>query len=99
MMPLDYVLAVAVLTAPPGETSYFLRRKDHFETDAGLMQKRYRRLAKAAFVCDADRLPHKDVVHELLAFNRAYPQHLVARCEAGGAKNAAAAEAVTEVER
>jgi hypothetical protein len=114
MVPLDYVLAVAVLTTPvgdaeavplvehaylarpirevalhweildPREVDYVLNRSDSFEADLRLLRRRYDELADAPPVIDAVRFPTRDLVCELLTFNRTYHAHLICCREALG---------------
>jgi hypothetical protein len=110
MVPLDYVLAVAVLTAPPGsadtplpvgelvalrpavrslalswelldprEQRYVLARAEDFDADVEFLRRRQRNLAGAPPLADCQRFPDYRVACELLAFNRAYRQHLSKR--------------------
>jgi hypothetical protein len=109
MFPLNYVLAVALLTAPPEpnhkpdleglatvrttvravalawelldpqECRYTLSRPEDFPGDLRLLVRRQHELADAPPLCDSLRLPHRALVNELLAFNRAYRQHLDSR--------------------
>ncbi len=109
-MPFDYLLAAALLTAPPGssepagmsglypavrgplqglavqweildprEVRYILARPEDFVSDLNLLRRRYRDLATAPPVGDCFRFPDRAVVNELLAFNRAYRQHIDVR--------------------
>jgi hypothetical protein len=107
MIPLDYVLAVALLASPvdapdvadsapefatlrptlqavaieweildPREVRYVLTRDEDFASDMKLLRRRYIDLADAPPVHDCVRFPDRNVVNEMLAFNRAYRQHL-----------------------
>jgi hypothetical protein len=110
MFPLDYVLAVALLTAPaeatdlsgpaegyatlrpalqavavgweildPREVRYVLTRPEDFAADLKLLRRRYQDLADAPPLQDCLRFPSRDLITELLSFNRAYRQHLTSR--------------------
>jgi hypothetical protein len=109
MFPLNYVLAVALLTTPgdardkpeiqglatvrptlqrlalswelldPQECRYTLSRPEDFVGDLTLLRRRYHELADAPPLADSLRFPPRAVVNELLAFNRAYWQHLGSR--------------------
>jgi hypothetical protein len=110
LFPLDYVLAVALLTAladatdltgsaegwatlqpalqavavgweilDPREARYVLTRPKDFAADLQLLRRRYHDLADAPPLQDALRFPSRDLINELLAFNRAYRQHLTGR--------------------
>ncbi|HXG10455.1 MAG TPA: hypothetical protein VNK04_11900 [Gemmataceae bacterium] len=107
MLPFDYLLAVALLTAPPEapepsvsadayarlqpvlqaaalkweildqrEVRYVLTRPEDFASDLKLLRRRYHDLIDAPPLMDCLRFPDRAVVSELLAFNRAYRQHL-----------------------
>jgi hypothetical protein len=110
MLPLNYALAVALLTGPmeaaempvaaeeyvtvqatlqalaisweildPREVRYVLARSDDFGADLKLLRRRYDDLLDAPPLSDGLRFPDRCVVNELLAFNRAYRQHLDSR--------------------
>src|SRR5262249_46724784 len=107
MFPLEYLLAVSLLTSPPEsaeqlatratfaavrptllnlalqwevldprEARYVLTRPEEFQSDLRLLQRRYQDLAQAPSVNDGYRFPPRSVVSDMLAFNRAYRQHL-----------------------
>jgi hypothetical protein len=107
MFPFDYLLAVALLTAPPDspeptvppdvhaqlqptlqslavdwqildprEIRYLLVRPEDITSDLNLLRRRYCDLADAPALEEGLRFPERAVVNELLAFNRAYRQHL-----------------------
>jgi hypothetical protein len=107
MIPLDYVLAVALLTTPgdgldlsavsdryvtvrpalqtlaisweildPREVRYVLMRSDDFAGDLKLLRRRYQELADAPPLHDHMRFPDRALINDMLAFNRAYRQHL-----------------------
>jgi hypothetical protein len=107
MLPLDYILAMALLTSaapagdvlPPGEgyaaarstlqtlavarevldqreMRYVLTRPEDFAADLKLLRRRYRELADAPPLQDCMRFPDRALINDLLAFNRAYRQHL-----------------------
>jgi hypothetical protein len=110
MLPLDQLLALALLTAPPDaplpaavpamhtalrfplqvlslqceildprEVRYMLARREDFVADLNLLRRRYQELADAPAVADCLRFPERATVNDLLAFNRAYRQHLDVR--------------------
>jgi hypothetical protein len=110
MLPCDYLLAVALLTASPGasdsaampplyaamrlpvqalavkweildprEVRYILARSEDFGSDLNLLRRRYHDLAAAPSVVDCYRFPDRAQVNDLLAFNRAYRQHIDTR--------------------
>ena len=61
------------------EVRYVLTRPEDFTADLKLLQRRYHELANAPPVSDCLRFPERAVVSDLLAFNRAYRQHLDSR--------------------
>ncbi|HEV3202949.1 MAG TPA: hypothetical protein VGY77_01130 [Gemmataceae bacterium] len=63
----------------PKEVRYILARPEDFFADVHLLQRRFRELADAPALHDGLRFPDRDLVNELLAFNRAYRQHLSVR--------------------
>jgi hypothetical protein len=106
MLPLDYLLAVALLTSgsqadvptslngltsvrpalqalavsrevlDPRETRYVLTQPGEFATDLKLLRRRNCELADAPPLHDCLRFPDRAMINDLLAFNRAYRQHL-----------------------
>jgi hypothetical protein len=113
MVPFANLLAVVLLTSPPGsatpaqlarlqplfpvlqfslqslavrgeildprELRYILARPEDFLSDLQLIQSRYQDLASAPAVADCERFPDRHLVNEMLAFNRAYKQHIDVR--------------------
>jgi hypothetical protein len=110
MFPFEYLLAVALLTAPadapepavnpdlylnlrptlqqlaiqweildPREVRYVLTRSEDFSSDLKLLRRRYQELADAPPLCECYRFPDRATISDLLAFNRAYRQHLDSR--------------------
>jgi hypothetical protein len=110
MSAFDYLMAVALLTAPvdtaeptltadthqklqatlqalaiqweildPREVRYVLTRAEDFASDIKLLRRRYHDLADAPALQDCQRFPDRSTVSDLLAFNRAYRQHLDVR--------------------
>lgn len=63
----------------PREIRYILARSEDFVTDLQLLRRRYHELANAPPVIDSFRFPERDVVNDMLAFNRAYRQHIDVR--------------------
>jgi hypothetical protein len=63
----------------PREVRYVLARAEDFESDLNLLRRRYQELADAPRVAESRRLPDRNAVNDLLAFNRAYRRHLEAR--------------------
>ncbi len=128
MVPLDHVLAVAVLLAPsdggpplslpeyagltstvqavalhwelldPREVPSVLARPEHFDADVHLVRQRCRELADAPPLADAMRFPCRELVCELLGFNRAYHRTLILRKETVGNRDGVD-EALREVDQ
>jgi hypothetical protein len=129
MVPLDYVLGVALLTVPgglpdgeplhehaclarplqslamhweiidPRETHCLLAGPGAFETDLRLVQRRYHELADAPLLEDSRRFPVREVVCDLLTFNRAYHTHVTLRRDSEGDSRPALADAVIEADQ
>lgn len=110
MFPLDYALALALLTLPtdppepagiveahltlrptlqtlaiawevldPREVRYVLTRGEDFSADLKLLRRRWHDLSDAPPLHDSLRFPDRTLINDLLAFNRAYRQHLDSR--------------------
>jgi hypothetical protein len=129
MVPLDYVLAVALLTTPggcsegeslrehacvarpvldvalhweildPREVRYVLTRPEDFEADLRLLQRRYHELADAPPVIDGLRFPVRELVCELLTFNRAYHTYATRCRDAEGKAHPEWEEAMAEADQ
>ena len=128
MVPLDHVLAVAILLAPldagpqaslhdhaslaptvqavavswevldPRETSCMLARPEHFDTDIQIVRRRCHDLADAPPLTDVQRFPGRDMVCEMLAFNRGYHRTMTLRREALGNRDGVE-EALSETDQ
>jgi hypothetical protein len=72
-------LAVQWEILDPREVRYVLTRAEDFSTDLKLLRRRQRDLADAPALSDGLRFPERAVVSDLLAFNRAYRQHVDSR--------------------
>jgi hypothetical protein len=72
-------LAVSWEVLDPRETRYILKQAESFPSDLKLLRKRYRDLADAPPLHDCMRFPDRALINDLLAFNRAYRQHLDSR--------------------
>jgi hypothetical protein len=129
MMPLDYVLAVAALTATGGweegdrlhehaclarpvrtvalhweildhrEARSVLGRPDDFAVDLQLLRRRYRELVDAPPLVDCMRFPGRELVCELLAFNRDYHARMTRRRDAEGKDRTELNDAVAETDQ
>jgi len=69
-------VAVSWEVLDPRETKYVLTRGEDFLSDLKLLRRRYQDLSEAPPVADSFRFPDRQLVNELLAFNRSYRQHL-----------------------
>jgi hypothetical protein len=72
-------VALAWELLDPREVRYVLTRCEDFEADLNLLRRRYSELADAPPASDSLRFPDRAIINELLAFNRAYRQHLDVR--------------------
>jgi hypothetical protein len=63
----------------PREARYVLMRPEDFAADLKLLQRRCHDLADAPPLHDCQRFPDRAAVSEMLAFNRAYRQHMDSR--------------------
>jgi len=72
-------LAIQSEILDPRELRYILARKDDFVSDLNLLRRRQRDLSFAPAVSDCTRFPERAIVSDLLAFNRAYRQHVDVR--------------------
>jgi hypothetical protein len=60
----------------PRETRYVMATREDFEADLNLLRNRYSELADAPRLSDAQRLPDRRMVNELIRFNRSYRKYL-----------------------
>jgi hypothetical protein len=60
----------------PREVRYVLTRGEDFPSDLKLLRRRYADLCGAPPLYDCMRFPDRSLVNDMLAFNRAYRQHL-----------------------
>jgi hypothetical protein len=72
-------LAVRWEILDPREVKYILARQEDFVSDLNLLRRRYQDLAHAPALAECARLPDRATVNDLLAFNRAYRQHIDVR--------------------
>jgi hypothetical protein len=77
--PTLQVLAVSWELLDPRECRYVFTRAEDLANDLKLLRRRWHDLADAPPLHDCMRLPDRALVNELLAFNRAYRQHLDSR--------------------
>jgi hypothetical protein len=79
LRPAIQTLAVQWEILDPREVRYILARPDDFASDLTLLRRRLREFIDAPAMNDCLRFPDRDLVNELLSFNRAYRQHISAR--------------------
>jgi hypothetical protein len=79
LRPVIQALAMEWEILDPREVRYILARPDDFAADLKLLRRRYRDFADAPALNDGLRFPDRELVNELLSFNRAYRQHLCTR--------------------
>lgn len=72
-------LAVDWEILDPREVRYVLNRPEEFNADLNLLRHREHDLADAPPLTDSERFPDRATINELLAFNRAYRQHIDVR--------------------
>lgn len=72
-------LAVRWEILDPREIRYVLARHQDVECDIKLLRRRYQDLQFAPPLHDCMRFPPRECISDMLAFNRAYRQHLDAR--------------------
>lgn len=83
----------------PRETRYVLARVEDFEADLNLLRNRYADLADAPRLDDAGRFPDRNIVNELIRFNRAYRKNLELRQAWEADRAIVIGEAVQETDR
>jgi hypothetical protein len=72
-------LAVQWEILDPREVNYILARPEDFVSDLNLLRRRFHDLEYAPPLHDCYRFPDRAMVNDLLAFNRAYRQHIDVR--------------------
>lgn len=72
-------LALASELLDPREVEYLLSRGAEFDVDARTVRARYRDLAGAPPLCDFARFPNRELVGDMIVFNRDYRRHLTER--------------------
>lgn len=77
-MPLQ-MLAIEQEILDPREVRYILARPEDIGDDIKLLRRRYRELQDAPYLADSYRFPPREVINELLAFNRSYREYLKVR--------------------
>jgi hypothetical protein len=79
LAPVMQAVSVQWEILDPREVRYILARPEDFASDVSLLRRRFHDLADAPVLRDSLRFPEREVVNDLLAFNRAYRQHLSIR--------------------
>ncbi len=79
LRPTMQTLAVQWEILDPREVRYILSRSEDFPSDLNLLRRRQRDLADAPTLNDCMRFPDRATANDMLAFNRAYRQHLGVR--------------------
>jgi hypothetical protein len=77
-------VALAWELLDPRELRYVLAGDEDLGADLDFLRRRRHDLAGAPFLMDCWRFPDRNVASDLLAFNRAYRQHLTQRELVGG---------------
>jgi hypothetical protein len=72
-------LAVQFEILDPREVKYFFSGPENYLSDLKLLRRRYQDLVDAPRANDAFRFPERNVVNDLLSFNRSFRQNLDAR--------------------
>jgi hypothetical protein len=83
----------------PREVRYMLSRSEDFKNDLHMLQGRYQELLHAPLLSDSIRFPERNAVNDLLSFNRAYRQEMVARQPFDVVHGDAMREAVLETDQ
>ena len=77
--PTLQALAISWEFLDPRECRYVLTRAEELGTDLKMLRRRFQELADAPPLHDCMRFPDRALINDLLAFNRAYRQHLDSR--------------------
>jgi hypothetical protein len=72
-------VAIRLEILDPRESRYVLARDEDFAADLKLLRRRYRNLREAPRLSDCQRFPDRNLVNELLTFNRTYREFLTSR--------------------
>jgi hypothetical protein len=65
----------------PRETGHLLARAEDFKDDLRTLQERFAELRTAPPISEAQRFPGRELVSDMMAFNRAYHENLTKRLE------------------
>lgn len=74
--PTLQAMAISWEILDPREVRFLLMRTEDFSGDLKLLQRRFKDLFDAPPLHDCMRFPDRALINDLLAFNRAYRQHL-----------------------
>ena len=72
-------LAIQLEILDPREVKYILNRSEDYVSDLKLLRRRYQDLAEAPYAQDSQRFPDRNLINELLSFNRSFRQNLDSR--------------------
>jgi hypothetical protein len=75
------VLALRWEVLDPRESGHLLARADDFKDDLRTLQERFEELRTAPPLCEADRFPGRELVSDMMAFNRTYHETIAKRLE------------------
>jgi hypothetical protein len=81
LAPAVRAVALRLEILDPKEKNYLLAHAQDFEADLRVLRGRYRELSTAPALAEALRFPRRDLVNEMLSFNRALRQDLESRLE------------------
>jgi hypothetical protein len=79
LRPALVALALDLEILDPRETRYVLANAEDAASDVQMLRRRFQELGDAPRVAEALRFPERTVINELLAFNRAYRNHVEVR--------------------
>ncbi len=77
-------LAVQLEILDPREVKYILSRSEDYRADIKELRRRFADLADAPSVQDIHRFPDRNLINELLSFNRSFRQNLDAQQSSEG---------------
>jgi hypothetical protein len=83
----------------PRETHFLLAQAKEFPGDIKVLQERYRDLRAAPPLAESHRFPSRDVVNDLLSFNRSYRHDLSNRLSYDQARSEELRAALTETDQ
>jgi hypothetical protein len=92
-------VAVQLEILDPREIKYLFGRPEDYPSTLKMLRARYQELADAPRASDALRFPERDLVNELLSFNRAFRQNIDARQSLETSREWELREALQETDR